>query len=159
MDRKSLTTIVLGLLLIASPAFAWNLFFIAEQEVIGQSEGVDVYGYRLGPDDTVVQLRQVVDYYQVGNTHLFLYTGASDSIANLCKDWSEFRGFGQIDMVMRLAQGLSNGTLNELEYITGAHWYAGGEWHFGNVKDWKTAGSPTAVYFTRFRDIMGLDLQ
>ena len=74
------------------------------------------------------------------------------------KDWDEFRGFGYVDMVMRLAQGLSSGTLNELEYMTGAHWYDGGEWHFGDVKDWKAAGSPSSVYFTRLRDIMGVDL-
>jgi len=140
-------------------ANAWNLFFIAQQEVIGQVEGQDVYGYKLGPADTIVQLNQVVNIKTVGNTHMILYITKNNSIANQCKDWAEFRGFGYTDMIMRVAQGLSNGTLNEIEYITGAHWYAGGEWHFGNIKDWKAAGSPTSVWFGKLRDIYDVRIE
>lgn len=140
------------------PASAWNLMFIAQQEVIGQVDGEDVYGYKLGPEDQIVQTHQVVDLKTVGANHLFLYITDSNALANVVKDWSEFRGFGYVDAVMRIAQGLSNGTLNEIEYMTGAKWYTGGEWHFGNVKDWKDAGSPAQVYFTRLRDVLGVDI-
>jgi len=159
MGRKSLLGIILGIILIATPAFAWNLFFIAQQEVIGQQEGQDVYGYKLGPEDTIVQLNQVVNIKTVDANHMILYITKNNSIANECKDWTEFRGFGYTDMVMRVAQGLSNGTLNEIEYITGAHWYTGGEWHFGSVKDWKTAGSPATVWFGKLRDIYGVGIE
>jgi len=137
----------------------WKLFFKAEQEIIGQVDGVDVMGYKLGPDDHIVQTDQVTDILQVSSYHCILYITDSDSIANLCKDWNEFMGFGYTDMVMRVAQGLSNLTLSDIEYLTGAHWYSDGEWHFGNVKDWKAAGSPEAVWFGRIRDFMGIDLQ
>lgn len=44
------------------------------------------------------------------------------------------------------------------KYMVGAHWYVGGEWHFGNCHGWEAAGSPSQVYFTRIRDIFGVDL-
>jgi len=134
----------------------WKLFFKSQQEVI---DGEGTLGYKLGPDDYIVQVEQVMDILTVGSYHCILYVTDNTAIANLCKDWDEFMGFGYIDMVMRVAQGLSNVTLNDIEYLTGAHWYTGGEWHFGSIKDWKTAGSPTTVWFSKFRDIMGVDLQ
>jgi len=135
----------------------WKLFFKAQQEVIDAEEGT--LGYKLGPNDYVVQLNEVVDILTVGNIHCIMYSTNDSSIANLVKDWDEFMGFGYIDMVMRIAQGLSKVTLDEIEYLSGAHWYSGGEWHFGNIKDWKAAGSPTSVWFGKYRDIMGMDLQ
>ena len=156
--KKILLSLVL-VLCFALPASAWNLFFLAEQEVIGQSEGQDVYGYKLGPEDVVVALDQVVDLKAVGATHMFMYITKNNSFVNKVKDWDEFRGFGYIDMVMRVAQGLSNGTLGELEYITGAHWVDGSEWHFGSIKDWKAAGSPSTVWFGKYRDIFGVNVE
>ncbi len=134
----------------------WKLFFKCKQEAI---DGEGTLGYKLGPDDHIVQTHQVVDILQVASYHCILYVTDNTAIANQVKDWDEFMGFSYIDMVMRIAQGLSNVTLSDIEYLTGAHWYSGGEWHFGNVKDWKAAGSPTTVWFGKFRDIMGIDLE
>jgi len=137
---------------------AKTLFFIAQQEVIGQQDGQDVYGYKLGPEDVIVQLRQVTQLDHVGANYLFMYTGASDALADEVKDWTEFRGLGFVDMAMRLLYGLSPISQTELKYMVGAHWYVGGEWHFGNCHGWEAAGSPSQVYFTRIRDIFGVDL-
>jgi len=136
----------------------WKLFFKAKQEVIDQVDGDDAMGYKLGPNDHIVQISQVVDILQVASYHCILYVTDNTSIANQVKDWDEFMGFGYIDMVMRVAQGLSDIPLSDIEYLTGAHWYSGGEWHFGNVKNWKAAGSPEAVWFGKLRDVMGIDL-
>jgi len=159
MKRLFFAMTFIGLLFLSTPAFAWNLFFIAQQEVVGQANGEDIYGYKLGPDDLIVLPAQVTELQNVGATYLFLYITNSNALANQVKDWSEFRGFGYTDMVMRIAQGLSNGTLNEIEYVTGARWFVGGEWHFGNVKDWKAAGSPAQVVFGRYRGIYGVDIE
>jgi len=137
----------------------WTIFLKAKQEVIGQQDGEDVMGYKLGPTNYIVQLHQVVNILTVGSYHCILHMTDSSSIANLVKDWPEFMGFGYTDMVMRIAQGLSQVTLSDIEYLTGAHWFTGGEWHFGNVKDWKAAGSPTTVWFGKYRDVMGLSLE
>ncbi|MDA3834500.1 MAG: hypothetical protein PF495_14030, partial [Spirochaetales bacterium] len=96
---KKIFCLLIVTLLFTTQAYAgtkWKMFFKAEREVIGQVEGMDVMGYKLGPSD-------------------------------------------------------------EIEYLTGAHWYSGGEWHFGNVKDWKAAGSPDAVWFGQLREIMGVN--
>ena len=138
----------------------WALFFKAQQEPIGQDEEEnDIMGYKLGPDDHIVQTSQVVDILTVGNYHCILYVTENTAIVNRVKDWPEFLGFGYTDIVMRLAQGLSNATLSDIEYLTGAHWFKDGEWHFGNVKNWKAAGSPDGVWFGKLRDVMGMDLQ
>jgi len=134
----------------------WKMFFKAQQEVI-DAEGT--LGYKLGPSDHIVQTHEVVDILTVGSYHCILYVTDNTAIANQVKDWDEFMGFGYTDLIMRFAQGLSNVTLSDIEYLTGSHWYSGGEWHFGNVKEWKAAGSPSAVWFGKLRDIMGVDLQ
>jgi len=152
MKKLFCSLLILTVLFSASQAFAakkWSLFLKAQQEVIGQVEGEDVMGYKLGPNDLIVQTSQVVDVLQVSSYHLILYITDNQSLVAKVKDWGEFFGFGYIDSIMRVAQGLSNVTLSDIEYITGAHWYAGGEWHFGNVKNWKAAGSPTTVWFGR----------
>jgi len=148
--------IVLFIMLFAAPAFGWNLFFVAQQETL--SDGLTT-GYKLGPTNYELPVAQVLNVKTVGTTHMFMYHTQDDSIANVVKDWSEFRGFGYIDMVMRVAQGLSNGTLSEIEYVTGAHWYTGGSWHFGTVKDWKAAGSPVQVWFGKYIDIFGMEIE
>jgi len=167
MKKLFCSLLILTLLFSASQVFAakkWSLFLKAQQEVIGQVEGKDVMGYKLGPNDLIVQTSQVVDVLQVANYHLILYITDNTALAAKVKDWDEFFGFGYIDAIMRVAQGLSNVTLSDIEYITGSHWYSGGEWHFGNVKAWKADIDPatnlpyTTVYFGRLRDIMGVDL-
>ena len=134
----------------------WKMFFKAQQEVI---DGEGTLGYKLGPDDTIVKVEQVVDILTVGSYHCILYVTDNTALAAKVKDFPEFMGFSYIDMVFRIAQGLSNVTLSDVEYLTGAHWYLNGEWHFSNVKDWKAAGSPSAVWFGKFREIMGIDLE
>lgn len=135
-----------------------TLFFIAQQEVIGQDNGEDVYGYKLGPSSLTVELGRVVELEVVGANHLFMYPGASDALADQVKGWSEFRGLGYIDMAMRLLYGLSPVSQTELKYMTGAHWFTGGEWHFGNCHDWEAAGSPAQVKFGKLRDLLGVEL-
>jgi len=160
MKKLLCSLMVIAVFLSASQVFAesWKCFFKAPYKVIDNIDGVDVYGYILGPNDLKVNKNKVVNILQVGNIHLILYITKDTSLAAQLKDWDEFMGFGYTDIVMRFAQGLSNVTLSDIEYITGSHWYAGGEWHFGNVKAWKAAGSPEAVWFGRYRDIMGVDL-
>jgi len=139
---------------------AWILFFIAEREVLGQDEEEnDIMGYKLGPDDHEVLPNQVIELKNVGSTYLFKYITKNDSVANQVKDWPEFRGFGYTDCVMRIALGLSNGTLAEIKHMTGAHWFTGGEWHFGSAKDWEDAGSPDQVWFGHLRGILGVEVQ
>jgi len=152
--------ITLGLvLLLATPASAWNLFFIAQLEVVGQQEGEDIYGYKLGPDDTIVLQKNVWLIKTVGANHCFVYITDNNALALAVKDWDEFRGFGYVDAAWRVALGLSNGTLNELKYQTGAHWYTGGEWHDGTIIEWQNAGSPAIVYFTKLRGLFNLELE
>jgi len=167
MKKVLLSLMVIAIVLSASQVFAakkWKLFFKAKQEVIDQVEGKDVLGYKLGPNNYVVQISKVVNILTVGPYHCILYITDSTAIANKVKDWDEFMGFGYIDMVMRVAQGLSDIPLSDIEYLTGAHWFSEGEWHFGNVKNWKADIDPatnlpyTTVYFGRLRDIMGVDL-
>ena len=134
----------------------WKLFFKCEQETI---DGEGTLGYKLGPENTIVQIHQVIDILTVSTYHCILYITDNTTLAAKVKDFPEFMGFSYIDMVMRIAQGLSNVTLSDVEYLTGAHWYSGGEWHFGNIKDWKAAGSPDAVWFGKFREILGANLE
>jgi len=152
--------IVIAILLMASPAFAWNLFFIASQEDIGDG----VMGYKLGPDDTIVQLSRCTNLKTVGATHLFRVSVKNTSLVNeiVTTPWSEFRAIGDgmnpyLDFAMRIALGLSSGSVNELKHTVGAHWYAGGEWHFGSVADWETAGSPASVMFGPIMGFFGMD--
>ena len=156
--------IILGLvLLIATPASAWNLFFIAQQEVIGQdAEGQDIYGYKLGPTDTIVRLNKTWPIKNVGNTYFFMIVVKNSALASeiITTPWTEFRAIGQgsnpyMDFAMRIALGLSGGTLNELKYIVGVEWYSGGEWHHGDVHEWEAAGSPSNVMFGPVRGILG----
>ena len=138
----------------------FNLFFKAQQEVIGQDEeSNDIMGYKLGPADLIVHVEQVVNLLTVGSWHLIVYLDAGETLANQVKDWPEFAGFGYIDMVMRVAVGLSNLNISDIKYITGAHWYSSGEWRFGSVKDWEDAGSPPIVWFGKYRDFLGVDIQ
>ena len=156
--KKLLLTLAL-VLLFAAPVSAWNLFFVAQQEVVGQSEGEDVYGYKLGPDDKIVIPSQVTVIQQVGANYCFVYITNNNALALEVKDWPEFRGFGYTDFIWRIALGLSSGNLAEAKYMSGAHWYVGGEWHFGTIKQWEDAGSPPIVYFSRLRDFFGIDMQ
>jgi len=157
---------ILGLLLvvlIASPASAkkWTCFFVDQEEDIDPGPDT-VLGFILdpgGPNETAIPTSNVVIVKTVGANSMFIYTTQNLSIANKAYQMAEFRGFGYVDMVMRIAQGLGSGTLNEIEYITGAHWYTGGEWHFGNIKDWDSAGNPEPVWFGRYRGILGVEIQ
>lgn len=156
--------LILIFLFIASPAFAWNLFFIDQAENIALQDEDEVMGFVLGTHK--VPKTSVVIIKTVGANSMFIYTTKSNSLALEAYSLPEFRGFGYIDMVTRIAKGLDNaGIWNEIKYITGAHWWvpASGEdpgyWAFGNVKDWETVGSPEPVWFGKYRDIMGIDLQ
>lgn len=141
----------------AQAAKTWTLFFMSQQEIISQVDGVTTMGYKLGPDDTVVQISQVVNLLTVGQQHCIIYTTDNLSIASMVRTWPEFMGFNYTDMIMRITLGLGTGdiTIDHVKYITGAHWYTGGEWYFGSVVDWVTAGSPVNVWFGPFRQILG----
>ena len=34
-----------------------------------------------------------------------------------------------------------------------------GGWRFDNIKEWEAEGSPELVWFGKYRDIMGVDIQ
>ena len=155
----SLTTILI-LVLFPAPVFAWNLFFIDPLEDIGDGE----MGFVLG--EHKVSQSSVVIVKTVGASSMFIYSTKDNALAAEAYNLPEFRGFGYIDMVTRIAEGLNNaGTWNEIKYITGAHWWippAGadlGYWMFGNIHEWETAGSPEPVRFGKYRDILGLDIE
>lgn len=154
----------MALCLSATPAFAWNLFFIDQLENIADPGDPEVMGFVLG--EHKVHPSQVVIVKTVGASSMFIYTTKSNVLASEAYSMSEFRGFGYIDMVTRIAEGLSNaGTWAEIKYITGAHWWvpaSGGEsgyWMFSNVKEWQDAGNPEPVWFGRYRDILGINIE
>ena len=139
---------------------SWNLFFIAELENIGTEDG-PVEGFTLGTRK--VPKSSVVIVQTVGALSMFIYITKSNALANEAYSIPEFRGFGYADMIWRIATGLTNaGTLNEMKYIAGAHWWLPGEdggWRFGNIKEWEAAGKPEPVWFGKYRDILGVDIQ
>ena len=141
---------------------SWNLFFIAPITNIGTvAEPID--GFELG--DYKVAKSSVVVIKTVGTMSMFIYTTKDSSLAKVAMDIPEFRGFGYIDMIWRIALGISGGTINEMKHVTGAKWWipaSGGEpgyWMFGCVHDWEDAGSPEPSYRCKYRDIMGVDIQ
>lgn len=137
-----------------------KIFFKAEQKIIGQTiDNVNILGYKLGIEEHIIKSDQVINLQINELNHSVLYLTDSKTVIAKAKDWNEFLGYGYIDMSMRVSQGLSKSTLKDIEAVTGAHWTIDGEEYFGNVLDWKAAGSPKDVWFGRFRDIMGVDLQ
>lgn len=154
MKKLFLLATILIFLLVSAPVFAWNLFFIDQLEDIGGGE----MGFVLG--EHKVSQSSVVIVKTVGATSMFIYSTKDNALAAEAYNLPEFRGFGYIDMVTRIAEELSNaGTWNEIKYITGAHWWNGGKWQFGNIHEWETAGSPEPVWFGKYRDILGLDIE
>ena len=138
----------------------WNLFFIAPLINIGTVEEPQE-GFELG--DHKVDKSEVVIIQTVGALSMFIYMTSNNALALEAYTIPEFRGFGYTDMIWRIACGLGNaGTQNEMKYITGAHWFIAGEdggWVFGNIKEWEDAGSPEPMWFGKYRDIMGVDIQ
>lgn len=161
--RKLWILILLAVMLVASPVWArkWTCFFIDQEETIGTPPD-DYQGFIVdpgGPNETIIRKDAVVIVKTVGANSMFIYTTQNPAIANKAYQVPEFRGFGYVDMVMRIAQGLGSGTLNEIEYITGAHWWDGTAWNFGNIKDWDDAGNPEPVWFGRYKGILGVEIQ
>ena len=154
--------LTLALLLIATPAFAWNLFFIDQMENIAAPGEDEVMGFVLG--DYKVHKSSVVIIKTVGAISMFIYTTKNNALAQAANSIPEFRGYGYIDMIWRVALGIGNGTINEMKHITGAKWWvpaAGedpGHWAFGCVHDWEAAGSPEPSYRCKYRDILGINL-
>ena len=146
-------------LLFYQPAEArdWTLYFVDQLETIGTGE--DAYeAYVLGSYN--VRPAQVVKLISVTGTDLFIYTTKKASIAADAYTIPEFVGFGYTDIITRLTLGLGNaGTINQVKYMIGAHWFSGGEWYFGNIHQWETAGSSEPVWFGRYRGILGVDTQ
>ena len=166
MKKLLLSLLITAIVLSASQAFAakkWQLYFKAQQEIVAVLDGENVLGYKLGPNDTIVQTNQVIDILQIGNIHCILYLTDNISIASQVRTWTEFMGFGYTDMIWRIALGLGpdgGPTLDHVKYLTGAHWYLNGEWHFGSIKDWEAIDPlPLNVYFGPIRQIMGIPLQ
>ena len=164
MRRLFLLLVVLALFAFTAPALAWNLFFIDQMENISASGEDEVMGFVLGTHK--VPASRVVIVKTVGASSMFIYITKSNALAVEAYSLPEFRGFGYVDMVTRIAEGLANaGTWGEIKYITGAHWWCppvGGEpgyWLFGNVKEWEAAGSAEPVWFGRFRDILGCNIE
>lgn len=132
----------------------WNLFFIAQEQDLGEGEMGFVLGTHNVPTSSVVVVQTV------GALSMFIYVTNNNDLALEAYALPEFRGFGYTDMIWRIASGLSNaGTANEMKYVTGAHWVVGGEWFFGNIHDWEAAGSPEPMWFGRYRGIMGVDIE
>ena len=164
MKRLFLLLTILMLFLFATPVLAWNIFFIDQVENIAEVGEDEVLGFVLG--ERKIPASSVVIVKTVGASSMFIYTTKSSALAVEAYNLPEFRGFGYVDMVTRITEGLSNaGTWNEIKYITGAHWWvpaAGGEpgyWMFSNVKEWQDAGSPEPVWFGRYRDILGINIE
>lgn len=161
--KKILLTLTLAFLLIASPAFAWNLFFIDQLENIADPGEDEIMGFVLGSHK--VPKASVVIFKTVGASSMFIYITKSNALAQAANGISEFRGYGYIDMIWRVALGIGNGTINEMKHITGAKWWNSpvgndpGYWSFGCVHDWEAAGSPEPSYRCKYRDIFGIDLQ
>ena len=133
--------LTLAFLLIATPAMAWNLFFVDTLENIADPGEDEVMGFVLGTHK--VSQSSVVIVKTVGANSMFIYVTKSNALALEADTYPEFRGYGYIDMIWRVALGIGNGTIAEMKHITGAHWYIDGEHYFGCVHDWEAAGSPT----------------
>ena len=160
--RKLFVLFTIGIILLfASPVLAWNLFFIDQLENIAPGGDPEELGFVLGFHK--VSQSRVVIVKKVGANYMFIYPSVSSGLAQEAYSLPEFRGFGYTDMIWRIATGLSNaGTLVEMKYITGAHWWAAGPeggWHFGNIHEWEGAGSPEPVWFGRYRGILGVDIE
>jgi len=160
--RKLFTLFILGVIfLLATPVLAWNLFFIDQMENIAPPGEDEVMGFVLG--EHKISQSRVVIIKTVGASSMFIYTTKSKALAQEAYGLPEFRGFGYVDMVTRIAENLSNaGTWNEIKYITGAHWWVPGEsghWMFGSVKEWIDGGRLEPVWFGRYRDILGSNLE
>ena len=154
MKRLFLLFVTLFLLSLNTSTLGWNLFFIDQLEDIGDGE----MGFVLG--EYKLTQSQVVTVKTVGANHMFIYVTENSGLVVVAYTLPEFRGFGYADMIWRIAVGLSNaGTLAEMKYVGGAHWYTGGEWHFGSIHEWETAGSLEPVWFGRYRGIFGVDIE
>ena len=138
-----------------------NLFFLAQLENIADPEEDEVMGFVLG--EHKISKDSVVIIQTVGEISMFIYTTKNNNLALEAYSLPKFRGLGYIDMIWRIALGLSNaGTLNEMKYITGAHWWVPGEeggWMFGNIHEWEAAGSIEPVWFGKYRDILGVNIE
>ena len=158
---KKILFITVLLCLFASTSYArdFYLFFVDQEETIGSGE--DAYQAFVvdqgGENETIIPKSKVTVIKTVGATSMFIYKATSLAQANLAISMPEYRGMNYTDVRVRVEKGLGDGTFNELDYITGAHWYVDGEWHFGNVKDWETAGSPSKVIFGSYRKILGVE--
>ena len=163
MKKLFLLLTILILFLFAAPVLAWNLFFIDQMENIAPPGEDEVLGFVLG--EHKIAASRVVIVKTVGASSMFIYTTKDNSLAVEAYCLPEFRGFGYVDMVTRIAEGLSNaGTWNEIKYITGAHWWVPpstepGHWMFASVKEWQDAGSPEPVWFGRYRDILSINIE
>ncbi len=161
--KKLSLGLILVLLFFATPAFAWNLFFVDQLENIAETGDPEVMGFVLGTHK--VHQSSVVIVKTVGANSMFIYITKSNALAQEANTIAEFRGYGYIDMIWRVALGIGNGTINEMKYITGAKWWTppvgeeSGYWSFGCVHDWEDAGSPEPAYRCKYRDIFGVDLQ
>lgn len=163
MKRLFTLFTILSVLFFASSVLAWNLFFIDQMENISEAGEDEVLGFVFG--GYKIPASSVVIVKTVGATSMFIYSTKDTTLAAEAYNLPEFRGFGYIDMVTRIAEGLSNaGTWNEIKYITGAHWWVpptteAGYWMFASVKEWQDAGSPEPVWFGRYRDILGINIE
>lgn len=157
--KRLFTLFTLGVVFFfATSALAWNLFFIDQLEDISLPGEEEVMGFVLGGHKIPASSTVIVK--TVGASSMFIYTTSSTPLAQEAYSLPEFRGFGYVDMVTRIAEGLANaGTWNEIKYITGAHWFTGGDWFFGSVKEWIDAGRIEPVWFGRYRNILGRDLE
>ena len=160
MKKCMLSLLVLVMVFSASQAFAdkWQIYFKVQEEVIGQVDGVDIMGYKIGPNDIILQLHQVTNIITVGNYHCVLYLTDSTALASKARAMPEFMGFGYTDMVWRIVFTMSDMNVSDIKHITGAHFFVDGEWHFGSIVDWEAAGSPPDVYFGPLRKILGIPM-
>jgi len=158
MKKLFLLFVTLFLLSLNTSALGWNLFFIDQLEDISEPGDPEEMGFVLG--EHKLSQSDVVIVKNVGANYMFIHCTKNSGLAAEAYNLPEFRGFGYIDMVTRIAEGLSNaGTWNEIKYITGAHWYSDDEWHFGDIHEWETAGSPEPVWFGKYRDILGVNIE
>lgn len=157
MKKLFLLLSIIILLTFTVPANAWNLFFIDQMENIAEPGDPEVMGFVLGTKKVAVS--SVVIVKTVGVNSMFIYITKSNALAAEAYNLPEFRGFGYVDMVTRIALEVDNaGNWNEIKYVTAAHWWDGSKWKSGDIHEWETAGSLEPVWFGRYRDICKVDI-
>ncbi len=93
--------------------------------------------------------------FQGSGKDLIRFTTANPAHLEMADTMAEFLGTGYIDMLARVAHGISNFNLTQISMLFRAQWKVGDDWISGSAKQWIDAGKPTPVRFTRGVLILG----